>query len=110
LPREEYPNIPVDGENYCRAAFSIAGVQAVSKFTNEGGCENDVYTCMTVLRFPSPIFTDILITVCAPQRIAQGSSEALAVQQLISPEVAAELLSRVVASLAIVDWGLFIRE
>ncbi|CUG88147.1 Ran-binding protein, putative [Bodo saltans] len=94
----------------CEYACMIAGSQSISKFTNEGGRENTVFVAMIILRLPSPVSTDILISASAPQQIAEGSSEArVAVRIASHDEVVAELMSAV-STMTVRDWGLFVPE
>jgi hypothetical protein len=101
---------PTSDAPVCEYACVVGGLQRVSKFTNEVGSENIVFVGLGVLRFPSPVSTDILISVTAPQQIAPHSSEATVVRATISPSEALDVLRIVMGSLRVNDWTLFVPE
>lgn len=94
----------------CAYGGLITGIQRISKFRNEMGKENDVFVGLCVLRFPSPIATDVLVSLSAPVRVAEGSSEARVVERLYTEEERLETLRTAVGTLRVNDWGLFVPE
>lgn len=110
LASSSIPNIPFAQSPGCSFACIVGGTQKVSKFTNEVGRENLVFVGMGVLRFPSPIATDILVSVTAPQQLDQGSTDATVVSRVVEPPAVGELLNRILSSLQVNDWGLFVPE
>jgi hypothetical protein len=94
----------------CDYACIVAGTQSVSKFTNEIGRENIVFIAMGILRLPSPVSTDILVSVTAPQQIAEGSSEARVASRIADQHEVFSALMTAVSTLTVRDWGLFVPE
>ncbi len=85
----------------------VRGLQHVPKF-NEEDRPNDVMVVAGLLRLPDPYWTDILVSVSAPLRIAPGSSEERYVKEPLTPEAAQAMLEGIFASLEIRDFGLFV--
>lgn len=85
------------------------GVQRVAKF-NEHDRPNDVLVAVAVLRLPKPYWTDVLCSVSAPIRIAEGSSEQRYVTGTLSESAAVSMLTDVFESIEIRDYGLFVEE
>ena len=110
LKQTDVPLIPYQTVPGWRFGCVCDGVQHVSKFTNESGNENEIFIVMAILRFPSPIATDILLTISAPQRIAANSSENRVVVDIFSKEDCHDLLGGLLGSLQIRNWDLFVPE
>lgn len=94
----------------CEYCCIIGGTQAVSKYSNEQGHENDVFVVLGILRLPSPVSTEILVSVTAPQRLAAGSSESLVVSSTLSADDAVKLIMSILATLRVRNWSLFVPE
>ena len=92
------------------AARSVAsGVQRVSKF-NEDDRVNDVMVAVGVIRLTKPYWTDILVSISAPVRIAEGSSEQRYVEKPLEAEDAVAMLQAVFDTVTVRDFGLFVEE
>lgn len=91
------------------AEQTAIGLQRVAKF-NEREAANDVLVAVGVRRLPPPYATDIMVSVSAPQSIADGSSEKKYVEATLSPIAVVETMQEVFQSLTVVDFGLFVEE
>ncbi|KEG14447.1 Ran-binding protein [Trypanosoma grayi] len=107
LPPEAAPQQQLRRDVY---GCLVCGLQRVSKYTNEKGKENDVLVALAVLRLPPPISTDVLLSISAPQRIHPESSEAHVVQRLRGEAEVLALLQRMLLTLNVRNWGLFVPE
>mmetsp|Transcript_12311 Transcript_12311/g.38295 ORF Transcript_12311/g.38295 Transcript_12311/m.38295 type:complete len:199 (-) Transcript_12311:100-696(-) len=86
-----------------------SGIQRVSKF-NEDDRVNDVMVSIGLLRLTKPYWTDVLVSISAPLRIAEGSSEQRYVEQPLEAEEAVAMVRTVFESVVIRDFGLFVEE
>ncbi|KAG5504469.1 hypothetical protein JKF63_04921 [Porcisia hertigi] len=94
----------------CDFACLTTGLQRISKFSNERGKENTVFVGLAVLRFTPPISTEVLISLSCPAELHPESSEATVVKRLLTEQERLQVLEMAVASLEVVDWGLFVPE
>ncbi|CAC9490167.1 putative Ran-binding protein [Leishmania infantum JPCM5] len=94
----------------CDFACLTTGLQRISKYTNEKGKENEVFVGLAVLRFTPPVSTEILVSVSCPTWLHPESSEARVVKRLLTEQERLQLLYTAVASLEVVEWGLFVPE
>ncbi|KAG5478975.1 hypothetical protein CUR178_05557 [Leishmania enriettii] len=94
----------------CDFACITTGLQRISKFSNESGKENAVFVGLAVLRFTPPVSTEVLVSVSCPTWLHPESSEVRVVKRLLSEQERLQLLQTAVASLEIVEWGLFVPE
>lgn len=115
LPASAYPLLAraaasSGGPQRCEYACVTTGLQSISKYTNEQGRENDVFVGLAVLRVTPPVSTEILISLSCPARLHPQSSEAKVVQRLLTAAERSAILSEAVASIEVVEWGLFVPE
>lgn len=115
LPPSAYPLLSraapsSSGSQPCDYACLTTGLQRISKYTNEKGRENEVFVGLAVLRFTPPVSTEILVSLSCPAHIHAGSSEAKVVQRLLTVEERERILQEAVASIEVVNWGLFVPE
>ncbi|CAG9574398.1 putative Ran-binding protein [Leishmania major strain Friedlin] len=94
----------------CDFACLTTGLQRISKYTNEKGKDNEVFVGLAVLRFTPPVSTEILVSVSCPAWLHPESSEARVVKRLLTEQERLLLLHTAVASLEVVEWGLFVPE
>ncbi|KAG5478754.1 hypothetical protein LSCM1_06158 [Leishmania martiniquensis] len=114
LPPSAYPHLAASADEAAPATCDFAclttGLQRISKFSNESGRENIVFVGLAVWRFTPPVSTEILVSLSCPTWLHPESSETRVVKRLLSEQERLQLLQTVVASLEVVDWGLFVPE
>lgn len=115
LPPSAYPHLSnpsssSSGAQVCDHACLTTGLQRISKYTNEKGKENSVFVGLVVLRFTPPVSTEVLVSLSCPAQVHPGSSEAAVIQRLLTEEERCDALRQAVASLEVVEWGLFMPE
>ncbi|KPA83833.1 putative Ran-binding protein [Leptomonas pyrrhocoris] len=115
LPPNAYPLLSASpsgssGAQRCDYACLTTGLQRISKYTNEAGRENDVFVGLAVLRFTAPLSTEILVSFSCPTRVHPDSSEAKVVKRLLTEAERQSTLQQAIASLEVVEWGLFVPE
>ncbi|AIN98605.1 Ran-binding protein, putative [Leishmania panamensis] len=122
LPPSAYPHLVASTSSVPPAACGLAapqscdfaclttGLQRISKFSNEKGKENDIFVGLAVLRLTPPVSTEILVSVSCPAWLHPESSEARVVKRLLTGQERLQLLHTAVASLEVVEWGLFVPE
>ena len=94
-------------------AFELTGTMTVSKFSESpSSASNEVAVAMGVIRLPTPIDTDLLVTVHVPIQISSQSSSAVAAEGGAQPKPAlsTQVLRQVLRTLQIQDFSLFAGE
>ena len=95
-------------------AYELTGTMTVSKFNeSRSSASNEVAVAMGVIRLPTPIETDLLITVNAPIQISSNSSSSATVEEerpQSNPELSMQVLRQVLRTLQIQDFSLFAGE
>ncbi|CAD2220790.1 Ran-binding protein [Angomonas deanei] len=92
----------------CAYICTADGTQLISKYTNEKGKESEVSVRIAVLRYEAPIAAELMLSLSNPVKIHPESSDAKVIKRTLTAEESFLLFKRVVESLAIHNYGLFI--
>lgn len=103
------PSAAASRAQACDYACLTTGLQRIAKF-NEAGRENAVAVALAVLRFDVPVATEVLVSLSCPAAVHPGSSEARVVRRLLDAQERQHIVQAALASLEVVDWGLFVPE